>query len=109
LLVAGLSPNQIALSYLGVSVAATLTAVLLPKMGTDDFWLWTIAAAVLTSATMLEIWRSTKARARARALVHAHLPEPCAPDLVRPHPTVARAHPHHPLPDKFLKRTGTGG
>jgi len=109
LLLAGLSPTQIALTYLGVTTAATLTAVLLPRSGADDFWLWTIAAAVLTSATLIEIWRSTRARTRARALAHAHLPEPCAPELARPHLTVARTHPHHPLPDKFLKRTGTGG
>ena len=57
LLVAGLSQTQIALSYLGVTVAATLVAVLLPRMGADDFWLWTIAAAILTSATMIEIWQ----------------------------------------------------
>jgi len=109
LLLGGLSPTQVALTYLGVTTAATLAAVLLPRLGADDFWLWTIAAAVLTSATLLELWRSTRARTRARALVHAHLAEPCAPDLVRPHQTVARTHPHHPLPDKLLKRTGTGG
>jgi UDP-GlcNAc:undecaprenyl-phosphate GlcNAc-1-phosphate transferase len=108
LLMAGLSPTQIALSYLGVSVAATLAAVMLPRMGADDFWLWTIAAAILTSATMLEIWRSTRARNRARAMVHAHLPEPCEDALARHHPVVPRAH-QHPLPDKLFKRTGTGG
>jgi UDP-GlcNAc:undecaprenyl-phosphate GlcNAc-1-phosphate transferase len=108
LLMAGLSPTQIALSYLGVTVAATLAAVVLPRIGADDFWLWTIAAAILTSATMIEIWRSTRARRRARALVHAHLPVPCENDLARHHPVVPRTH-QHPLPDKLFKRTGTGG
>ncbi len=108
LLLAGLSHTQIALSYLGVTVAATLAAVLLPRMGADDFWLWTIAAAILTSATMIEIWQSTHARKRARALVHAHLPEPCESDLARHHPVVPRTH-QHPLPDELFERTGTGG
>jgi UDP-GlcNAc:undecaprenyl-phosphate GlcNAc-1-phosphate transferase len=109
LLLAGLSPTQIALIYLGVSAAATLTGVLLPRAGLDGFWLWTIAAVLLTSATMLELWFSTRARTRARSLPHAHLPEPCETELPHPHPAARRAHPHHKLPDKFLQRTGTGG
>jgi UDP-GlcNAc:undecaprenyl-phosphate GlcNAc-1-phosphate transferase len=109
LLLAGLSPTQIAVIYLGVTVAATLTGVLLPRAGLDGFWLWTIAAVILTTATMLELWFSTRARTRARSLPHAHLPEPCATELAHPHPAASRAHPHHKLPDPFLKRTGTGG
>lgn len=109
LLLAGLSPTQIAVIYLGVSAAATLTGVLLPRAGVDGFWLWTIAAAILTTATMLELWFSTRARTRARSLPHAHLPEPCETELAHPHPVAPRAHPHHKLPDPFLKRTGTGG
>jgi UDP-GlcNAc:undecaprenyl-phosphate GlcNAc-1-phosphate transferase len=108
LLLAGLSPTQVALTYLGVTVAATLTGVLLPRAGADGAWLWAIAAAILTTATMLELWFSTRARVRARALKHEHLAEPCATELARHHPTVPRGHPH-PLPDKFFKRTGTGG
>jgi hypothetical protein len=107
LLVAGLSHTQIALAYLGVTVATTLVAVLLPRTGADGLWLWAIAAAILTSATMIEIWQSTHARKRAKALVHAHLPEPCEDDLVRRHPVAPRTH-QHALPDKLFKRTGTG-
>jgi UDP-GlcNAc:undecaprenyl-phosphate/decaprenyl-phosphate GlcNAc-1-phosphate transferase len=109
LLLAGLSPTQIAVIYLGVSAAATLTGVLLPRAGADGFWLWAIAAVILTTATMLELWFSTRARTRARSLVHAHLPEPCETELAHPHPVAPRAHPHHKLPDKFFQRTGTGG
>jgi UDP-GlcNAc:undecaprenyl-phosphate GlcNAc-1-phosphate transferase len=105
----GLSHAQVACVYMGVTATATLTAILMPRLGFDDLWLWTIAAALLTSATMLEIWFSTRARRRARSRPHAHLPEPCANELAHPHTAVPRAHPHHELPNKFLERTGTGG
>jgi UDP-GlcNAc:undecaprenyl-phosphate GlcNAc-1-phosphate transferase len=109
LLLKGLSHAQVAWVYLSVTAAATLTAILMPRLGLDDLWLWTIAAALLTSATMLEIWFSTRARTRARPLPHAHLPEPCETELAHPHPAARRTHPHHKLPEKFFKRTGTGG
>ena len=94
--------------YFGLTTAATLTAVLLPRTGADDIWLWTIAALILTTATMLEIWRTTRARVRARAEIHAHPAEPCADESASAHPLVSRTH-QHPLPDKLFQRTGTGG
>ena len=106
LLMAGLSPAQIALTYLGVSAAATLTGVWLPRAGADGLWLWAIAAAILTTATMLEIWRSTRARVRAHAILQQRPEVPCSPELARPHASVPRSH-RHPLPDEFFERTGT--
>ena len=108
LLLAGLSPNRIALIYLGVSAAATLTGVLLPRAGMDGFWLWTIAAVILTTATMLELWFSTRARVRLRAIARDGLELPYADESPRRDPR-GPASDDHPLPDPFLKRTGTGG
>jgi len=108
LLVKGFSPTQIALIYFGLTVAATLTTVLLPRTGADGLWLWAIAALILTTATMLEIWSSTRARVRARAQLHLHPTEPCAYESANAHPLVPRTH-QHPLPDKLFQRTGTGG
>jgi len=108
LLLAGLSPTQIAVIYLGVSAAATLTGVLLPRAGVDGFWLWTIAAVILTTATMLELWFSTRARVRLRAIPRDGLELPYADESPRRHPR-GPTNDDHPLPDPFLKRTGTGG
>jgi UDP-GlcNAc:undecaprenyl-phosphate GlcNAc-1-phosphate transferase len=108
LLMVGFSPTQIALTYLGVSAAATWTGVWLSRAGADDFWLWAIAAAILTSATMLEFWFSTRARVRLRAMPRDGLELPYADESPRRHPR-GPASDDHPLPDPFLKRTGTGG
>jgi len=89
LLMMGFSPTQIALTYLGVSIAATLTGVLLSKSGADGLWLWLIAAVILTSATMLELWFSTRARVRAHANLQQRPDAPCSPESARPHPSVA--------------------
>ena len=107
LLMMGFSPTQIALTYLGVSAAATLTGVWLPRAGADGLWLWAIAATILTTATMLEIWFSTRARMRAHATILQQRPAaPCSPELARPHAIVPRKH-ERPLPDDFFERTGT--
>jgi UDP-GlcNAc:undecaprenyl-phosphate GlcNAc-1-phosphate transferase len=107
LLMKGLSPTQIALTYLGVSAAATLTAVWLQRAGADGSWLWAIAATILTTATMREIWLSTRARMRAHATMLQQRPSaPCSPELARAHASVPRKH-EHPLPDEFFERTGT--
>jgi len=107
LLMMGFSPTQIALTYLGVSAAATLTGVWLPRAGADGLWLWAIAATILTTATLLEIWFSTRARMRAHATILQQRPAArCSPELARPHAIVPRKH-EHPLPDDFFERTGT--
>ena len=106
LLLAGLSPTQIAVIYLGVSAAATLTGVLLPRAGVDGFWLWAIAAAILTTATLLEIWLSTRARVRAHAILQQQPEVPWSPELARPHARVSRKL-EQPLPEDFFDRTGT--
>jgi len=103
----GFTPGALATTYLLVTTVATATAVVLPRLGYDGIWLWTIAAVILTSATLAEIWFSTQARAR--AVSHARRNEPCEAEAALPHVSVARAHPHHPLPEKFFERTGTGG
>jgi UDP-GlcNAc:undecaprenyl-phosphate GlcNAc-1-phosphate transferase len=108
LLLAGLSPTQIATVYLGVSAAATLTGVLLPRAGVDGIWLWTIAAVILTTATMLELWFSTRARVRVRAMTRDGLELPYADELPRRQPR-RPTNDDDPLPDPLLKRTGTGG
>ena len=108
LLLAGLSPTQIAVIYLGASAAATLTGVLLPRAGVDGFWLWTIAAVILTTATMLELWFSTRARVRLRAMTLDGLELPYADESPRRQPR-RPSDDDDPLPDPFLKRTGTGG
>ena len=108
LLLRGWSPTQIAVTYFGFTVAATLTAVLLPMAGADGLWLWAIAALILTTATMAEIWRSTRARVRARDLIHLYPAEPCAHESMGARAVVSRTH-QHPLPDELFQRTGTGG
>ena len=108
LLMAGLSPTRVAAIYLGVSAAATLTAVLLPRAGVDGIWLWTIAAVILTTATMLELWFSTRARVRLRAMTPDGLELPYADESPRRHPRRPSSD-DDPLPDPLLKRTGTGG
>jgi UDP-N-acetylmuramyl pentapeptide phosphotransferase/UDP-N-acetylglucosamine-1-phosphate transferase len=106
----GLTPGQLATGYLLLSASASVTAVLLSLRGVDGIWLWTMAALILTSATLAEVWFSTRQRVRAaRDLRHAGLDEPRATESVQPRVDIARAHPHHPLPDEFLDRTGTGG
>lgn len=101
----GLSPGQMALIYLAISSAATITAVMLPRAGYDGIWIWTIAALVLTSATMAELWRSTRTR-YTRFAPHERSSEPFSPESGRLHPASTRNHEQTPA-DEYFKRTGT--
>jgi len=58
----GFTPRSLAWSYLLLSSAATLFIVLLSRTGIDGIWLWCIGAALLTTVTLAEFWRSTPLR-----------------------------------------------
>jgi len=106
----GFTPGQLATTYLLVTTAAAVTAVVLPRLGYDGIWLWAIAALILTSVTLAEIWLSTRARLRAaQSAMHVRRNEPCETQSAHPHVVPVRTHPHHPLPDELFERTGTGG
>jgi len=63
LLMVGFSPTQVALCYLGVTVAATLTGVLLPKAGFD------IPLGLVTlGSTFTGGWMPRRSRSRARTI-----------------------------------------
>jgi UDP-GlcNAc:undecaprenyl-phosphate GlcNAc-1-phosphate transferase len=62
LLYHGFSPRQLAWTYLMVSTVSTAAIVLMSRSRLDGLWLWAAGAALLTTVTLAEIWRSTPLR-----------------------------------------------
>lgn len=60
LLAKGLSPAALARGYLGVAVMTTFVGALMPLTDIDGIVLWAGAAAILSGATLLELWFSTR-------------------------------------------------
>lgn len=58
----GVSPPTIAIGYLGLATATTLVGVAIPSMQIDGIVLWAVAAAILTCATLLELWWTSRRR-----------------------------------------------